>query len=384
MASLAGAFRAIPESIERLRSALAVDSKYQSIAKLQDAIIRMQFNVDERIQFYDDLGTNLSTGASLEEVLAKLYEIHSYEGQKPHEPMAVVVGQTLDLIKAGFPLHVAMERWISDQESVLIAAGEEAGELHTVFPRIVWALTELQNINKTLFAILGQPIILWLMSLGVFEILAYFITPQMLDLLPLDKWQGAPKYMIQAGMGVQSYQFVGLIIFAALFIAIRWAMPNYIGPYRTKLDGWPIFNIYRIRQSVTFMVGMTVMLPSGIAVERALKRLAENAKPYLSNIAETTRDCLRGGQRLGKALRDTELNFPDRKTIASLQMISDQKNFAEALERYTGRWLELRVRAISKSANIIRLVAQVIVIGVILLIAAGSMGIGPSIKAAYQ
>lgn len=375
--------RDLPGAVERLRESTAVGSSNPTIARIQDWAIRVQFNTEERIQFYEDLSQNLENGQALEPTLRKLKDVYSDNGKRKSNPIAVVIAEVHAVVKSGKPLHIALDRWVSTQEKILVASAEEAGKLHEVFPRIVWSMTELESMNSMLWSILGYPIALWLMSFVAFEVIAYVVSPQLLDMLPYEKWHGVTKVLIGTGMAVQSGQVVGVILLVAIILWFRWALPN-LERNRPSIDNKPIFNIYRIREAVTFMIGMAVMLPSGIQIEKALRNIEDNSGSYLSRIARATRDAMKGGKTLGTALALTEMGFPDKRTIASLQSVSDQKGFEDKLEQYTRRWLANNQKRIKKNATVLRYVGLIFVVAAILLIAAGSLGIGPSVKAAYQ
>ncbi|WNL48552.1 type II secretion system F family protein (plasmid) [Dyella sp. BiH032] len=378
------AFEGIKAWAEDFRANTAVDSQNPAMAWLQDRIIRLQFGVDTRIQLYDDLALLLSNGVTLIDALDKLYEIHSQEGTKPTEPLAIVCDTARTFVKDGESLSDALSRWVSTQEVILLQAAEEAGELKEVFPRMVWALTEQRELSRRLRKILMYPAVLWLVSYLSFMVIGYFVVPQLLDMLPYEKWLGNTKRMIAVGLFVQNNTALSIGLILAGFVYFRWALPNQIGSSRATLDRLPVFNIYRLNQGITFMVAMATMLPSGISVERALVIIGEGSAKYLANIMEATVDRVRTGDKLGLALYNTEMNFPDRKTVGSLMLISDQVGFEYQLEKYTKRWLELNVRQLEAAANVLRTLALIVIVFASILMGLGSTEVGNSLKAALR
>lgn len=345
---------------------------------------KLNFGVDARIQFYDDVGLLLEGGVPLEQALTKLHDVASYEGEKPNEPLAVILADVIERVKSGDVLSLAMAPWVSSQETILLATADETGELQVVFPRIVWTLTEQRAMTQRLWKILGYPAVLWIVAYVSFAVIGYVVVPELFKLLPYEKWHGSTLTMIDTGLFFSNNGIVIPLALGGLTAFMTWALPNLTGKARPTLDRAPVFNVYRIRQGITFMIAMASMLPSGVGLDRALVIIAESSPRYLRDITLDILDHLRDGDTLGNALYNSEQNFPDRKTVASLQLISDQVGFEHALERYTRRWLELNIRRLEKVAWVLRILGMVAIGAAILIMGYGSLTVGDSIKAAYH
>lgn len=348
-----------------------------------DRLAKATFTSQERITFYEDMALLLDNGVSLLDTLKELYAVASNDGRKPNAPRAIILRDAIRAVASGHSFADAMTRWVTVQESALIAAGEASGKLLESFKRIAMLLQKRSAMVGAISKALGYPALLIAGAFAMFTFVGFGIAPMLIRLMPADRWHGPTHRMLVIGLFMKANIVLIAVALVVLVLALAYSLPRLRGRLRDTLDHIPPFSIYRLFQGSAFLLNIATMLASGVALEDALVRMARHASPYLKERIDHTLRGIRSGKTLGDALKLAEHDFPDRETIGSLRVISGRAGFDVALERYTLRWLDKNLRSVETAATLLRVIAFILVALAVLTFVTGIYGIQNSAGKAF-
>lgn len=350
----------------------------------EQKMTRFGFSASERIDFYESLALQLTNDVklinALEEMRGAIEDERSAVAARIgiRSPEAVVIDDCIFALTHGGKLAQALLPWVSVQESSLIAAGERSGQLVDALDRTVAAMEQRQSLIATIKGALGYPIVIALAIVATLFYLAFALVPELMLLGETEQWAPPTQRMIALGSFVTDYW--PLLTGAGIFVlgSVAWLLPNLRGSARDAVENWPIFSIYRVFMGSTFLINIAVLLRAGVALEKALELMSDHSNPYLGERVDDTLRGIRSGANLGKALKDAEHNFPDRRTVRFLCVLSGKEGFESALERFTDRWLKKNFKTIERSAMVIRMVLMLLAGYVIFILFQGIYGIAQS------
>lgn len=359
----------------------------QSGANIKDRLLRLLFTQDTRIQFYETLGLLLDNGVAIEQALAEVYKTEAGAEFDPNAttgqmiPTAVVAYDCITAIRSGRVLSDALAYWVSPMEVSLIVAGERTGSYLMAFERAVLALTKQSELKTAIRVALAYPVLLFILSAGLYGFIGFSFAPQLLAIQPLNKWDPSTGSMLSAGLFVKNNIVLLTVGIIALIWGITYSMGHLRGRVRDRLDKLPPWSIYRLFVGSIFLLNIAVMLNCGIGLEDALLMLNQRANPYLRERISNTLRGVRTGRTFGESLRDAEHDFPSKKAVGYIQILSGKKGFDQALEKFTLRSLDLNIKEISSAAAMLRLAGLCSAGYAIQLVATGLLGIATSAQA---
>jgi type II secretory pathway component PulF len=352
-----------------------------------DTLLRLLFTQASRIQFYETLGLLLDNGVSISDALDEVYKTEADADFDPNvapsrsKPVAVVCYDCISAIRSGKQLSDALAYWVSPMEVSLIVAGERTGSYLMAFERAVLALTKQAELKNAIRTALAYPALLFLLVAGLFGFLGFSLAPQLTAIQPVEKWDPATAAMLSKGIFVRENIIFLVVGFIALVSGTVYSMGHLRGRLRDRLDKVAPWSIYRLFYGSVFLLNIAVMLNCGIGLEEALMMLNDRANPYLSERITNTLRGVRTGRTFGESLKDTEHDFPSRKAVGYIQILSSKNGFDKALEKFTLRSLDLNIKEIATAASMLRLIGLATAGYAIQLIATGLLGISTSAQA---
>lgn len=128
---------------------------------------------------------------------------------------------------------------------------------------------------------------------------------------------------------------------------------------------FPPWQWYRIWQGAAFLLGLSALLKSQVALKKALDILAEGASPWLSERLVSARSEILRGRNLGESLRAGNLNFPDPQIALDLEILAERSDVSKVLEMVTQDWLDEQSEMLEVQSNLVKTIGLGVVGGVI-------------------
>ena len=348
----------------------------------RDRAIRGSFDVPSRIKFYVQLGVLVANNVQIIEALETIYEGASDDGLRPNRPQALLIRDVIDSLKRGQGLGNSMAKWVSREEVAIIATGEASHSLKSSFLEINRLLEHRRRITAAALKMSIYPGILFVAVAAILVIVAYLVVPKLELIVSADQWFGFAVVLRKLAYTVTTLGPGILTMLGATAVAVVWALPRYTGEMRNVLDRLPPFSIYRRFNGALFLLGLAVMIRSGIPLQRALNTLAEHANPWLRQRINGALLGTSKGLNLGEALAQSGHDFPDKDTIRFVRTLASKSGFAESLNSYAETQMEEEVKQVESGAKVFAGVAVVIVVLIALLIAAAAFDIQASVDMA--
>lgn len=163
------------------------------MARLDLAVIRLQFYGAVRMELYEALSLLLENRVLLDVALKDMYKIYSENGKKPKRALAAVTYDCYREVADGKPLSKALSKWVPYQEYTLIAAGERSGDLKSSFDNCGKIITAKQDILGAILLATVYPTFLMAMVCVMLVMVSTKLVPK-LARLPTPRPGPAPPH----------------------------------------------------------------------------------------------------------------------------------------------------------------------------------------------
>lgn len=345
-------------------------------------LVKLAFGTDKRFEFYETLAMLMDNGTMMADALRKMYDVETDGGKKPNEPVAIVIKDCLLALENGRPISAALQKFISQQELALIAAGERSGNIGQSFGDIKLILESQSKIIGTLAGGIAYPTFIGLAVAALLRFIATDLVPKFSTIVDPASWTGAAANLYSISKFVTSYGAMTVALLIALIAAIAWSLPRLGGGMRIRLDELPIYSLYRQIQGTSTLLAISVLLSAGVQLKDALEMLSRSANPYLKERIDAILYNIRMGANLGEALYLSGMNFPDRKSIAFMRLLATVDRFDLAIKSFSVRWMEKTIKRTEKVSKVILISSLLVMTAVFMLVIFGVNDMQSAIQAA--
>lgn len=354
------------------------------LSRLDLAVLRLQFYGAVRVELYEALSLLLENRVLLETALKDMHKIFSENGKKPKRVLAAVTYDCYREVADGKPLSKALAKWIPYQEYTLISAGEKSSDLKTAFDNCRKIIVAKQEIVGAILLATLYPAFLMGMICVLLSMVSTKLVPKLIRTSNPDTWTGTASLLYEMSKFVISYGSLTLIMLLLSIVAIFASLPYLKGNIRVYLDKVPPWSVYRMLHGSTFLLNVGVMIQANVSIQDALRMMASQANPWLKQRLDAAFYGLGIGGNLGVALSKAGYDFPDKKAVQFLMILSSKDGFDEALNNFGERWLRKSIQQIQFAAKL-SMGTGIILVGVILMtVISGVSGIQDAIQAAAK
>ena len=336
-----------------------------AIRAATSAFARMQIGARRRRRFYREVAGLLRAGFSRNESIEFLWLIHSREGTRNSEPMALMLADVRARVKNGLEFGKALRKWIPREDYMVIGAIEGSDRFAEHLEALSASIGKQSDLRKTLLESLSYPFVLVLLAYGLVVYFNVEIAPALERLLPREQWTGLAGNLGAAGNAATEYAAAVGAFAAAVPPLIAFALPRWRKTGRSLADKLPVFSMYRLHTGIYFLKSLAALMSVGMSPTEAIDRIRASASPYVAYRLDLVRFHLLNGSDLGAAMRMADEGWPDAELNLSLGIFSRTPNFASQLSVMADDWLESVRERTEQSAGILRLVAFLAVFGVI-------------------
>jgi type II secretory pathway component PulF len=131
----------------------------------------------------------------------------------------------------------------------------------------------------------------------------------------------------------------------------------------------------------TFLLNIGVLMGSGVKLNDALAKMEGRAKPWLRERLNATLYGVRSGSNLGQSLDRAGFDFPDKRAVQFLRVISGLQGADQNMERFGERWLAQSIKSLQKIAGLLLGLAILLNAGLMILVLVGTHGISQAVMA---
>jgi len=309
---------------------------------IEMAFARFMFSADTsaRRRLWLKLAKLIGHGVQMLTAIADMRSRRIEVGAKTH-PEAIALGEWSKALNNGRHLSESLAGWVPPDERMLIAAGEQSGNMAGALKSVARVLEARKEINAAVIKGLAYPFFLLLMSFGVLYLFGFKIVPAFTTgALKNAHWTGIALAMINVSVFIREWLWLIAVLFVGGLGAFFGTLSVFDGRLRIKLDRYVPYSIYRVIQGSSWLIAMAALVEAGMRIENALNGMAQTSGPWLRARLNACATEMSSGRNLGDALQRTGYEFPDREIIDDLAVYAALGGFDEALSILGKEWLE--------------------------------------------
>ena len=333
-----------------------------------------QFKAKDRFEFYDMLILLLDNGVILRDAVEQMYNIFSENGKKKRNVIARVCQDCAIGLADGKSFADILYRWVSYDEYSLIAAGDKTGTLQQSFKKGMKVIQSKKAVVAAVSTMALYPSFLFFMAVFLLRTISKDLVPKLGRGSNPETWDNSARTLKFIADYVTNYGLITLIGILCFIAAVFISMPFLRGRPRYYLDKLPPYNIYRMLYGSTFLLNVGVLLSAGIKLVDVLEMLAARANPWMKERIQDTLHGIRIGATLGDALHQAGHEFPDKRAVSLLRVISGKKGAEANLESFGERWMEESVKDLAKVSKLVLGTAMALNGALMLLVLVGASG----------
>jgi len=309
-------------------------------------------DINGRRRLWRKLAKLLGNGVPLLNALKSIYDRRMASGAAK-DPMTIAMGVWMEGLRNGQRLGTAVGDWVPRDERMLIAAGEQSGQLDKALLNAADIMVAKSKIKKAVVGGLAYPAMMLALALAVLVMFSYKVIPEFGRVVPYEKWQGVAKFLIDLSSFTRAWLplIVGLLI--AVFVIFFISLSRWSEGWRVKLDRYVPFSIYRMLQGGTWMISLAALVEAGVRMEVAIEKLGEGGSNWLVTRLQACLRGMRAGLNLGDALAKSGYEFPDREIIDDLGVYAKLSGIEQALSTVGREWVDDGVEKIQEMMKVI-------------------------------
>lgn len=321
---------------------------------------KMTFNFDNRIDFYYEISKLMGEGGlTFPKAIRELrnMELSSSDMNAIKSPLYYIYNEIGAKCAQGSNPSKAMADYIPMSDQINISSFEDSDRIADGFSDLVEYNEQVKLLHAELIKTVAFPSIMMLMLYSVMAIFSLKIIPSIIETMSPD----VQLSTISAAMVWMSNNFYlwsgvlfGVVIGIVLFL--MWALPNYNTKLRLKLENYPPFSLYKINIGCSMIASLNNLTKSGKQQDEAIRTMSKHANPYLKKRLDIISHQMAQGKTIGAALLDSKLNFPDKKIVQFLAILSKHGALDGVLDKITKSILERGLKRIQLQSKILQAV----------------------------
>lgn len=260
-------------------------------------------------------------------------------------------------------LSGALKQYVPYDELMLIESCESGGKLYEGFELAERIITAKDTIRKAIKSALAYPTFLFALLIVMLLLVAFVLIPSFEGIGNPAEWQGFGYilYLVSSFLG-SVYGAIFGILFACGIAFIFYSFPNYTGKYRTILDKFPPFSIYRMIVGSTWLFTFSSMMKAGKQQVDILNDMASSdiSTPYLKDRINKILENF-GKKKFGDALLLADTGFPDEELINDLKTYAELPEFEDKLYKISEDWIKLGEEKLTEQAKIVQTTCLILI-----------------------
>ncbi len=283
---------------------------------------RLEFGRKQQQAFLEDLSSLVKDGVPANQAIRLIQQTTDGIFQKVANDIAYGLAQ-------GQPVAFGMRSWFSPATVEIIRAGESSGTLPEAMESAAASLSGQSNaigefINAALY-----PLVVFVASL----VMLIFVKDSVLDnfasIKPVTSWPDVGQYLYYLADFLEAWWWLLLVGLGVLIFILYELLRQLIGPLRHWVDRVPGLSLYRQTTAARLMETLGLLLKNGVALNKSLQIMHQDAQPYLAWHLWMMEIRLSGGKENVADVLDTDLISPS--DLMRLKVVAMGKGIDHAL-----------------------------------------------------
>jgi len=286
------------------------------ITKINMLFMKLEFNAERQQEILGLVGELLDYGVPLKRILStNLAKIYTKGATR------VVIKNMADGLARGDSLSSSMEGWFSPMMIMLVSAGEEGNYLSKSLLQASKQLTQKNRAMVAVMSALAYPTTVFIGTTSLLALFRLIVMPKFFEFMQHTTLPPITNaFMVYSNIYTKGWP-LWLILIIAMTVGLKPLLNRYVGSYRSRLDHWPIFNVYRQLVAAQWMQTLGELNQHGILMVEAIRFVKFHAPPYLKMHCFRVEKNLRDGRLSMGSVLNTGLIDDDQ--ISILQVVSE-------------------------------------------------------------
>lgn len=289
---------------------------------LEQKFQTLQFGQKPQQAFLEDFSALIKDGVPANQAIETIYEISKGSTQQVARDIA-------DAIAQGQPIAEGMEKWFANATVEIIRAGETSGTLETAVEAAANSLGHQAGATKEIVNAMLYPAVVVMAALGMVVFVRVSVFDKFVDIKPVADWPPIGQTLYYLGGAVQHGWWLIALMLGGGILGITKTLQYLTGDLRKTIDRLPILSLYRESVAARFMETLGRLLTNGVALNKALTIMQQDAAPYLGWHLIDMELRLSGGKENIADVLDTGLI--NESDILRLRVVARGKGFEKAL-----------------------------------------------------
>lgn len=258
----------------------------------------------------------------------------------------------------------AFGKFVPAVEAMAIDAGADAGKAHEGFLMAKHLCETHQQTAELIFAETLYPVALLLLFMGLLTLVGQKLLPTMTALIPRHRW--SPSAQALGWLGDNSVAIVVVMCVSVVLVVAAYfrTRDSWTGRARDFFDKHVFpWNVNCSVNGALLLSAVAVMLRASVPFDAVLTKMGKTSGRWMNYHFALMRARLRRGAREGEALA---VNLYDEDTRWQILLYGRVHNFAEGIERLSGRVVK---RVLARVKRQFSLVKYVLMFAVALMLA---------------
>jgi type II secretory pathway component PulF len=322
-------------------------------------ILRMQ--ASRRMAIYKKLASLLRNDFNIISALERIRATESDNGAKPNEPTALAMRAWEEGIEGGMSFSDATRGWVPMYETMMLALGD-VSKLSAALDNIVRVGAGMGRIRRALLDAALYPLFLFGLTFLIVIGVGIYLVPSLTEAAGANiHWRGAAATLVSVSNFSGEYWPYLLGGMIGLGLIVWWSFPRWTGGLRTVFDNLPPWSLYKLSESVGWMMSLSAMVASGGSIPVAMRLLSNNSSGYLRDVLERTSRYIANGDNLGRALHNAGREFPNKEVIGDLEIYAEMNSFDANLSGIANDYLENSIKRIESVASALNSIGMILV-----------------------
>lgn len=317
-----------------------------TMSSFEGHLYKLLFSESQRMQLYEKITSFLDDGIDLHSVLKKLGDKYAENGET--DPRSKILLEWAEGMSNGRSFSSCIQQWVPVSESMLVKAGEQAGEISTAIKNAMFATEKVKEMKSKLSSELGYPIMLILALFGMLYMISVKVMPELSAVQSPELWPSGSQSLYALTEFVRTKWYWVFVVLIISFYLISYSLSRLTGPVRRVLDNIQPYSTYRSVQSSIFMISVASQMKTGVPIVDAVQTLEKMSNRYISWHLREILLRLNSGVVVGRALNT---GFMDRETGVDIEVFGATSNLQDSMETIGNRSIDNTMSSIVTMAG---------------------------------
>jgi type II secretory pathway component PulF len=330
--------------------------------------VAMQFDARTRERFYRKLSQLLRNGISIDRALEQM---EMTETKQRRGSLGKLIRRWRHSIENGVNFGTCISPYVPSNESLLLESGGNFGRMQRALTEAAEAVAQQRRVKKMVMRSSAYPLLLLTILGNALFLASYNVIPAFADVLPVEKWEGAPLMVAHIADFIRHYGGMLLLGVLGLAVVVFMSMPLWRGRSRMLVERLVPWSVYRMWQGSSFLLSVASLMSSGVKIDEvALKRISSRVSPYMQERIDAISRQIVSGFNLGEAMYRAGYGFPDIELIDDMRIYAALRNFEDNITTIAREWVDEvldKIDVAMKIANTVVLVLIAVTMGMLIM-----------------